>query len=396
MPLLTPPSMTIYQDLTRMYRAGDVLGACKKELARTGGAVQTAMREAAASRLKAKGLGRTRATTTKGIPPRDDSLQEEEGAEDVPVQRKAKVSKKADLVADDLKGFGFKRLMAAPTPEIDRLATLYRLRKGAPKDEAVRSLCEKFGKPTPPHKRLADDTSFWELASDVDTHSTDSRRTKSSSRSRSSDSPAMMHAPQQQHQPYADHDLVKQVKALQQQVSQTLGQQQRMVQLEKEKEDMARLLQQERDIVRQQQLKERTSASCLQGNMAAEPSNPRDMAPPPRHSAPPSNFGAPHYDYTHGSIPSSFGPPSNALPNHFASREHNYNNYSSPSVGQPPMNAQQPPNYYAPPRSAPQVHPHALPPSQMAAMSRELTGLKAARMAELEHDMRLAQGWHMY
>jgi len=47
----------------------------------------------------------------------------------------------------------------------------------------------------------------------------------------------------------------------------------------------------------------------------------------------------------------------------------------------------------------------------MAAMSRELAGLKAAelkatelkaaelkaaRMAELEHDMRLAQGWHMY
>lgn len=75
------------------------------------------------------------------------------------------------------------------------------------------------------------------------------------------------------------------------------------------------------------------------------------------------------------------------------------------------MYAQQPPNYYAPPRSAPQVHPHALPPSQMAAMSRELAGLKAAelkatelkaaelkaaRMAELEHDMRLAQGWHMY
>ena len=44
----------------------------------------------------------------------------------------------------------------------------------------------------------------------------------------------------------------------------------------------------------------------------------------------------------------------------------------------------------------PQVHRHALPPSQMAAMSRELTGLKAARMAELEHDMRLAQGWYMY
>lgn len=339
--------MTIYQDLTRMYRAGDVLGACKKELTRTGGAVQTAMREAAASRLKAKGLGRTRATTTKGIPPRDDSLQEEEGAEDVPVQRKAKVSKKADLVADDLKGFGFKRLMAAPTPEIDRLATLYRLRKGAPKDEAVRSLCEMFGKSTPSHdERLADDTSYWELSSDdTHTHSMDSRQTKSSNRSRS-DSPAMMHAPQQQHQPYADHDLVKQVKALQQQVSQTLGQQQRMVQLEKEKEDMARLLQQERDIVRQQQLKERT----------------------------------------------------NAPPNHFASREHDYayNNYSSPSFGQPPMNAQQPPNYYAPPRSAPQVHPHALPPCQMAAMSRELTGLKAARMAELEHDMRLAQGWHMY
>ena len=126
-----------------MYRAGDVLGACKKELARTGGAVQTAMREAAASRLKAKGLGRTRATTTKGIPPRDDSLQEEEGAEDVPVQRKAKVSKKADLVADDLKGFGFKRLMTAPTPEIDRLTALHRLRNGAPKAEAVRSLGEE-------------------------------------------------------------------------------------------------------------------------------------------------------------------------------------------------------------------------------------------------------------
>ena len=253
-----------------MYRAGDVLGACKKELTRTGGAVQTAMREAAASRLKAKGLGRTRATTTKGLdPPAEDHWEEEEGAEDdVPVQRKAKQSKTAPLVADDLRGFGYKRLMAAPTPEIGRLTTLHRLRKGAPKDEAVRSLCEKFGKPTPLHKRLADDTSFWELASDVDTHSTDSRRTKSSSRSRS-DSPAMMHAPQQQHQPYADHDLVKQVKALQQQVSQTLGQQQRMVQLEKEKEDMARLLQQERDIVRQQQLKERTSASCLQGNMAA-------------------------------------------------------------------------------------------------------------------------------
>ena len=329
--------MTIYQDLTRMYRAGDVLGACKKELTRTGGAVQTAMREAAASRLKAKGLGRTRATTTKGLdPPAEDHWEEEEGAEDdVPVQRKAKQSKTAPLVADDLRGFGYKRLMAAPTPEIGRLTTLHRLRKGAPKDEAVRSLCEKFGKPTPLHKRLADDTSFWELASDVDTHSTDSRRTKSSSRSRS-DSPAMMHAPQQQHQPYADHDLVKQVKALQQQVSQNL----------KEKEDMVRLLQQERDMVRQQQLKERT----------------------------------------------------NAPPNHFASREHDYayNNYSSPSFGQPPMNAQQPPNYYAPPRPAPQVHPHALPPSQMAAMSRELTGLKAARMAELEHDMRLAQGWHMY
>ena len=394
--------MTIYQDLTRMYRAGEVLGACKKELTRTGGAVQTAMREAAASRLKAKGLGRTRATTTKGLdPPAEDHWEEEEGAEDdvpVRVQQKAKQSKTTPLVPDDLKGFGYKRLMVAPTPEIARLTTLHRLRKGAPKDEAVRSLCEKFGKPTPSHKRLADDTSFWELASD-DNHSTDSRRTKSSSRSRS-DSPAMlMHAPQQQHQPYADHDLVKQVKALQQQVSQTLGQQQRMVQLEKEKDDMARLLQQERDMVRQQQLKERTSASCLQGNMAAEPSNPRGMAPPPRHGAPPSNFGAPHYDYTHGSIPSSFGPPSNALSNHFASREHdynNYNNYSSPSIGQPPMNAQQPPNYYAPPRSAPQVHPHALPPSQMAAMSRELTGLKAARMAELEHDMRLAQGWHMY
>ena len=131
-----------------MYRAGDVLGACKKELTRTGGAVQTAMREAAASRLKAKGLGRTRATTTKGIPPRDDSLQEEEGAEDVPVQRKSKQSKTAPLVADDLRGFGYKRLMAAPTPEIGRLTTLHRLRKGAPKDEAVRSLCEMFGKST--------------------------------------------------------------------------------------------------------------------------------------------------------------------------------------------------------------------------------------------------------
>jgi hypothetical protein len=39
----------------------------------------------------------------------------------------------------------------------------------------------------------------------------------------------MMHTPQQQHQPYADHELVKQVKALQQQVSQTLGQQQKVV-----------------------------------------------------------------------------------------------------------------------------------------------------------------------
>jgi hypothetical protein len=398
---LTPPSMTIYQDLTRMYRAGDILGACKKELTRKAGAVQTAMGAAAASRLKGEGRGRTRATTTKGLPPAEDYLEEdEEGAEDdVPVQRKAKQSKKANLVANDLKGFGFKRLMTAPTPEIDRLTALHRLRNGAPKAEAVRSLCEMFGKPVPSHKRLADDTSFGELSSD-DTHSMDSRQTKSSSRSRS-DSPAMMHTPQQQHQPYADHELVKQVKALQQQVSQTLGQQQKVVQLEKEKEDMARLLQQERAMGRQQQLKERTSASCLHGNTAAEPSNPRDMALP-RHGAPTSNFGGPHYDYNHGSIPSSFGPPSNAPPNHFASREHdynnynNYNNYSSSSFGQPPMNAPQPPNYYAPPRSAPQVHPHALPPSQMAAMSRELTGLKAARMAELEHDMRLAQGWHMY
>ena len=132
-----------------MYRAGEVLGACKKELTRTGGAVQTAMREAAASRLKAKGLGRTRATTTKGLdPPAEDHWEEEEGAEDdVPVQRKAKQSKTAPLVADDLRGFGYKRLMAAPTPEIGRLTTLHRLRKGAPKDEAVRSLCEKFGKP---------------------------------------------------------------------------------------------------------------------------------------------------------------------------------------------------------------------------------------------------------
>ena len=42
------------------------------------------------------------------------------------------------------------------------------------------------------------------------------------------------------------------------------------------------------------------------------------------------------------------------------------------------------------------VHPHGFPPSQMAAMSRELTGLKAARMAELEFDLRLAQGWRLY
>ena len=68
----------------------------------------------------------------------------------------------------------------------------------------------------------------------------------------------------------------------------------------------------------------------------------------------------------------------------------------SPSFGQPPANAQ-PPNYSAaPPQFAPQVQPHALPPSQMAAMSRELTGLKAARMAELEFDLRLAQGWRLY
>ena len=106
-----------------MYRAGDVLGACKKELTRKAGAVQTAMGAAAASRLKGEGRGRTRATTTKGLPPAEDYLEEdEEGAEDdVPVQRKAKQSKKANLVANDLKGFGFKRLMTAPTPEIDRL-----------------------------------------------------------------------------------------------------------------------------------------------------------------------------------------------------------------------------------------------------------------------------------
>ena len=382
--------MTIYQDLTLMYRAGGVLEKAKKELTRTGGAVQTAMGAAAASRLKVRGLGRTRATTTKGLPPAEDYLEEEEGTgDDIPVQRKAKQSKKANLVADDLKGFGFRRLMAAPTPEIDRLTALHRLRNGAPKAEAVRSLCEMFGKPIPTHKKLADDTSNWELSSD-DTHTPSMEsRTKSRSCSRS-DSPAMMHAPQQQHQPYADHDLIKQVKALQQQVSQNLGQQQKMVQLEKEKEDMARLLQQERDMhVRQQQFKEWTSASCPWGNMVAEPSNPRDMA-------------LTRHGYNHGSTPSSLGPPSNAPPNHLASREHdynnynNYNNYSSSSFGQPAMNTQQPPNYYAPPRSTPQVHPHALPPSQMAAMSRELTGLKAARMAELEHDMRLAQGWHMY
>ena len=128
--------MTIYQDLTLMYRAGDVLESAKKELTRTGGAVQTAMREAAASRLKAKGLGRTRSTTTKGLDsPAEDHWEEEEGAEDdVSVQRKAKQSKTAPLVADDLRGYGYKRLMAAPTPEIGRLTTLHRLRKGAPKD----------------------------------------------------------------------------------------------------------------------------------------------------------------------------------------------------------------------------------------------------------------------
>ena len=42
-----------------MYRAGDVLGACKKELPRTEGAVQTAMGAAVASWLKAKGLDAT-------------------------------------------------------------------------------------------------------------------------------------------------------------------------------------------------------------------------------------------------------------------------------------------------------------------------------------------------
>ena len=72
-----------------MYRAGDILGACKKELTRKAGAVQTAMGAAAASRLKGEGRGRTRATTTKGLPPAEDYLEEDEEGEedDVPVHK---------------------------------------------------------------------------------------------------------------------------------------------------------------------------------------------------------------------------------------------------------------------------------------------------------------------
>ena len=369
-----------------MYRAGDVLECAKEELTRTGAAVQTAMREAAKSRLDGKGRTRTQSTTTKAI---EEHLEDEEGSasgDDSSTQRKLKKSRKTYrwAVANNLKGWGYLKLMATPDSEIDRLIALHCLPWGATKEESVRSLCNKFKKPIPLRgggdaDDADDDTSFCESFSGS-TPSMDSCKTKSS-RSRS-----MPATPQP---PSANLDLVKQMNALQQQCSQTLAQsQQQMEQLKKEKEAMARLLQlqRERGLVRQEQPNEQT----LRGDTAVEPSNPRDMARPGR-SAPPRNFGG------YENHLSSHGPPSNALPDHFASREHNYHNYTgSPSFGQPPANAQ-PPNYSAaPPQFAPQVQPHALPPSQMAAMSRELTGLKAARMAELEFDLRLAQGWRLY
>ena len=380
------------QDLPRMYRSGDILECAKKELTRTGGAVQTAMGEAAKSRLNGKGRTRTRSSTAKAT---EEHLADEEGSasgDDASTQPKLKKSRKTYrwIVANNLRGWGYLKLMAAPDSEIDRLIALYRLPRGATKEEAVRSLCNKFKKPIPQRGGGGDaddpddDTSFCESFSGS-TPSMNSCKTKSTSSRSRSNSPAIMPQPPSS----ANLDLVKQMNALQEQCSQTLAQsQQQMEQLKKEKEDMARLLQRERErgVVREQQPNEQT----LRGDTAVEPSNPRDMAPPGR-GAPPSNFGG--YE-THLS---SHGLPSNALPDRFAPpREHNYHNYaSSPSFG-PPANAQ-PPNYSAaPPQFAPQVHPHALPPSQMAAMSRELTGLKAAHMAELEFDLRLAQGWRLY
>ena len=50
-----------------MYSAGDVLGACKKELPRTEGAVQTAMGAAAASRFKAMGAAVASRLKAKGL-----------------------------------------------------------------------------------------------------------------------------------------------------------------------------------------------------------------------------------------------------------------------------------------------------------------------------------------
>ena len=63
-----------------MYRAGDVLERAKEELTRTGAAVQTAMREAAKSRLNGKGRTRTQSTTTKAT---EEHLEDEEGSADL-------------------------------------------------------------------------------------------------------------------------------------------------------------------------------------------------------------------------------------------------------------------------------------------------------------------------